>query len=350
MKFIKHLLIISAFLCTPNLLFSTTSDGENMWQISARIADDVEVINSKICFINEDLTDFNINISLDLDEFEQTLCSKIDALQECILITQEDIGTTGYTISASGSYCLAETITHTNADNPAIIINANNVTLDLNDQHIICSGGKGGISIATKSNILIKDGVISSATDDGITITNSSHICIKNVKVFSCGNVGFNLTADESLIEHCVAIDNDYGIKLNFTENTCIRNCVSSGNTIFGYWISAGGNNVIIDSIALFNGDDGFFIANNSLQNTICNCIASENQEDGIDAASAIDTCIKSCKIIDNAEIGVHGDNATTQVFNTLAQSNGTINFSNIDGPIETTPTTATRYWSNVSQ
>lgn len=349
MKTIKQLGITFTLLFSSNALFATASDGENMWRISERISDDAEIINSKICFIDEDLTNFTINASFDFDNFEQTLCSKIDSLQECILITQEDIGTTGFTISAPGSYCLAETVTHTNASNPAIRINANNVTLNLNYNHIICSGGNSGISATARSNILIKDGIISSAITTGIFIDNSSRICIKNIKAFSCGGIGLNLNVNESFVEHCVAIDNDHGIKLDSTENTCIRDCISSNNTVSGYWIATGVNNIILDSVALFNGTDGFLISTGGARNVICNCIASENQDDGIDAASASNTCIESCKIIGNAQIGIRGDGLTTRVFNTLAQGN-TTNFLSITGPIETVVDFDTRYWSNVSQ
>jgi hypothetical protein len=348
MKIIKQLCITLIFLLSSNALFATANNGENLWKISTQIADDAEIINSKICFIDQDLTNFTINASFDLEQFEQTLCSKIDSLQESIFITQEDISTTGFTISTPGSYCLAETVIHTNASNPAITINTNNVTLNLNDHHIICTGGNSGISATAKSNIVIKNGVISSAITTGIFIDNSSRICIKNVKIFSCGDIGFNLNADESLIEHCVAINNDHGIKLDSTENTCIRDCVSSNNTVSGYHITTGVNNIIVDSVALFNGTDGFLIATGGTRNIIYNCIASENQDDGIDASSASNTCIESCKIIGNAQIGIRGDGSTTRVFNTLAQGN-TTNFLSIDGPIETIVDFDTRYWSNVS-
>ncbi len=119
--------------------------GESIWQVTSRIGQATNVIESQICALSSPVT--------------------------CVQFGQSDIGVGGiYTISAPGIYCLKQDVNF--SVSPAITVNANNVTIDLQGYYI--DGGSNGVSaiqlgVGTNlHSITIENGTIQNLALNGI--------------------------------------------------------------------------------------------------------------------------------------------------------------------------------------
>ncbi len=237
-------------------------DGEKVWDIQARICATLPIIDSKtddlsstIDAIENVILEFS-EIEETLSEIEETLCSKLAELETCIMITQEDIGTTGFTISTTGKYCLGEYVSHVHALNAAITITADNVTLDLLGNTIDCnSTGNIGILISGATNVNVKNGsIIEAASDNMQIVSESSCILLENLKLLTATSNGLAIDlSSEITIINCLASTNGAdGFTLKRSNNVCFIRCCASANTSDGFSIidnsSASNNNTYLDS------------------------------------------------------------------------------------------------------
>ena len=180
-----------------------TVPGEALWNVLTRVGEATNVIESQLCTL--------MRMSTDL------ACS--------FTFGQSNIGSGGiYTISVPGTYCMTENVTFTFG--PAITINANNVTLDLQGHYI--DGGSNPVLSAiqlatgvgsTLHSITIQNGTIQNLSGSlprgiGQGGTNSSlvNIVVRDIDFFNIiGTTGigyaFNATSQGILIENCTTFN-----------------------------------------------------------------------------------------------------------------------------------------------
>ncbi len=201
--------------------------------------------------------------------------------------------TTPITIAAPGSYCLANDITG------SIIINASNVTLDLNNHTIsgMGLGGGNGIVVNSGSNRVIKNGritnvdtgimctnniqtfmhsiVIETAFVEGITVNNGSTIHLDSLITTSILGIAVHFTGNNNrvLIDNTTITISREGFVFDTISNGLLKNCnvldcgtpdiILTGNTVGGFTVITGNslqfkncsvkNYIGVDSVAAFS-------------------------------------------------------------------------------------------------
>ena len=335
----KRYLLYALLLLLPQITHTTPIDGQTLWALSARICAEADESLSKLCVIDSTLD--NLNFDLDIEE---VICSKIDELEDCFMITQEDIDA-GFTISSPGKYCLVENVTHTSA-NTAITIAADNVTLDLGGHTIDGENtATNGILINnTRENITIQNGTVTSCTSTGIFIENTTRLCIANItSVDSLLGIFIDICTNV-FIKNCIIKNNSSGVIIRTVTNGTIKKCISQNNNAAGFYINACNNTIILNCKAINNSTNGFLLRFSSDNVTICRCLAVNNNNNGFAISESTNTSLINNKSIGNAIFGfIASSSPTTSAFANLAHSNGT-NYIGITDPIETTVDTTTSY------
>ena len=183
-----------------------------------------------------------------------------------------------YTISSPGSYYLIRTLTGT-AGNKGIIVNASNVTIDLNGYALSgVPASDDGIHLApTTENVTIVNGTIEGWGFEGIDGSSSLHLHVQNVRLFRNVQSGVH-TGINGLVEDCAAYDNgSFGIKVG--AGSLVRDCTASENTNDGIHAEAGGN-LIERCVSRDNGADGIHVFGG--QSIVQDCVATSNPQFGI--------------------------------------------------------------------
>ena len=204
---------------------------------------------------------------------------------------------TNYIIDEQGSYYFTGNITLTlNSNTDGIVIDANNVSLDLNGYTLNGSnvGDDGIMVLGDQDNIIIKNGIVENWDGEGVN----------------------GLNADQSIFVDLM-VRNNGGDGLVTDFNCLIYRCVGEGNGEDGLEIDDGG--VIFNSTANNNGDNGIQCSEGGL---VINCTSFENEEDGIDAGSG--SKVENCNSYQNGSFGF--DMGTGgQVINCMANRNRSI-------------------------
>lgn len=184
-----------------------------------------------------------------------------------------------FTISSPGSYRLKSNITVPDENTTAIVVAADDVTIDLNGYSIrggtVCTGvpvtsctptGSGkGIDASTHSNVTVMNGTIRGVGNVGILLLQGS---IENVKLLSNGSHGIE----------------DADIFLN-NSPVMVTNCAANSNGGFGIrscWSAIG-------TTTSFNQADGMFAGG-----TVSNCSAEQNGGNGIAGYGNVTTILNS--------------------------------------------------------
>ncbi|AYV83063.1 MAG: hypothetical protein Hyperionvirus4_28 [Hyperionvirus sp.] len=134
-------------------------------------------------------TNENLILPQQIQPNKNSCCKCNKKSGRCKKIRQYDVGTTGYIISKPGNYCLVEDIlfTPTDVENPAILILASNVHLNLNNRDIKGNGARLGIVVTNinvtehYSNITITNGSISNFYVWSIQAANNGRIDNLNI-------------------------------------------------------------------------------------------------------------------------------------------------------------------------
>ena len=264
-----------------------------------------------------------------------------------IKITQPD--SFPVVIDQPGSYVLTSNIT-LSTDANGIVIDASNVTLDLNGHAIIGPGGSGsgnGIYAYSRHNITIKNGTVRDFGGSGIYFagfyppTNLPNFRVEDITAIHNG--GHGIEASRSTITNCtVRYNGNYGIggfystitNCTATHNgshgidacdSTITNCTANSNDFWG--INAE-DSTVIGCTANVNGNKskppngdgemgGGIYANFC---TITNCTANRNKvySYGIYATGS---SVTNCTANNNANKGIRA--GTSTVTNCTANSNG---------------------------
>lgn len=143
-------------------------------------------------------------------------------------------------LNDSGSYRLTSNLTAA-LNNDGIVVNANDVTIDLNGFTITGGGGliADGISIPGFKNVEIRNGTIRGFTRNGI-FTNINTQYIRVIGVTAIGNVfsGIDLQGQGNIIDGCTVLNNASGMRV--FEGSLVINSVARGNTSFGLSLVGG--------------------------------------------------------------------------------------------------------------
>lgn len=245
LKIKKMLLGIVMFAYAP--LYAMTDT-----RLTRDILIDIDITLTTCCAALQ--TDFNGTFTV-LTALEQLVASEIGGT----FITQAMVGTTGFTITSSGVYKLAQNITFSPiAPAVAITINADNVCLDL--RCFTITQGNGQINVdaivvgINHKNILISNGYIVGMTNNGISLgagcsnflmnalqirncsqgisvaSGSSNLFMNSSKIISClQGIVFNGTALSPIVTYgLVGLDllsNGTGGNFTFASRGSIADC-----------------------------------------------------------------------------------------------------------------------------
>lgn len=229
--------------------------------------------------------------------------------------TRVPIDALPFTITASGSYYVTENLTAPSNLN-GIIIQANNVTIDLNGFTLTGGGGASGNGIytaAAQNNLSIFNGHITDWGDDGINFRNSNSIVLNEVHIRNTQGDGIDV-GDNSRIINCSSIGNAYdGIEVN--HNSIVMNSIAANNSDDGIETNQGCT--INGCVSRNNGDEGIYAGTN---NIISHNSVTINSDRGIVALAG--TTLKGNVSSNNIGIGIFMFGASLCHDNT-AVSNG---------------------------
>ena len=204
-----------------------------------------------------------------------------------VTLNHQAIGALPYTITEPGSYVLTSDLTDclecSDLPSHGILIDANNVTLDLNGFSIIgdrVSSIDGITIVGGRSNIVVKNGVVRDWLEHGANLAQAINSRVEDLTVSNCGldgvRVGFGSTIRDCNVTNCLG-------KGIIVETAClVEGCVVVG---------AGEDGIHALPVATSNGS------------TIRDCAVRLCTEDGIDAA---DGCsVSDCAVSINGMAGI---------------------------------------------
>lgn len=189
----------------------------------------------------------SVALALSLAAFPATLALAVDGVVEINQVRAVAGGVTvtdgpGFpvTIDQSGSYVLTGDLS-VPPSTTGIVINADDVTLDLNGFGVLGSGGEffsdGIVTSAQRENIEIHNGTVRDFVRHGIFSDSTSRVRV--VQVRSSGNLvgsGIELQGDGNLVDGCTTANNGLsGIRV--TDSSLVINSVAENNTGFGLTI-----------------------------------------------------------------------------------------------------------------
>ena len=263
----------------------------------------------------------SVSIESKFDQWVGPLTETIDSKVDVLLQGAEVIASCPWTIDTPGLYTLSENKTC------CITIDADHVTLDLNDYTVSCDDPNAVIEILSgHANIEIKNGSIKGAsglTNDGILAgSDNRFVHFENLDIFSCDNgLRFAGTSSNNIkdctIVNCTMCECNIGADLEYTIKTKFQNCqalncvnagfyqenctynvykqsdvLSTQNTStsersLGFASIDGTGNLFTECIAegistttgtLANGAVGFLLEGDEAESKIINCVANSSQ------------------------------------------------------------------------
>ena len=227
-----------------------------------------------------------------------------------------------FIISAPGSYYLTGNITGVSGKH-GILINADNVTLDLNGFALIGTLGiftLDGITMSAQHrNLRVCNGTVDNWYGSGINCGGSSNSQFDHLRVAQNNGYGI-VCGDGSVLNSCTAEVNDFqgfstGQRCTLTGCTSTANgfdgietgnyctitaCTSNGNLNPYAGFNIGGDCTIIGCCA----DNNYDGISASYACTIKDCIANNNREDGITVG--ITSTVVNCIANSNATNGIY--------------------------------------------
>ena len=244
------------------------------------------------------------------------------------------ISKVGTVITKPGSYYLTRTLKSSQlAGDNGIVIQASNVTMDLNGFALLGNGSFGTGVVASGRDITIRNGAIS-VWGAGIAASSAQNIRVEDISVSGCDVFGIQVgnaalikncrlfgnpfpirTGMTSIVSDCVLLGNQSGIAVS--DNCTVTGCtvlastgsgivVGDGSTVqdcvvrrtsSGFGIVTGDGCVVSDSTATEN-KDGIVTGSGCL---VSRCVARMNTVDGIRATG--DSLIISCDATANGSL-----------------------------------------------
>ncbi len=194
-----------------------------------------------------------------------------------------------FTISTPGSYYVTGNLTGV-ANQPGIVINADDVTLDLNGFELIGVAGAAanGVRVGSgtsRTNATIRNGTLRGWTGAGVGAQNTGNFLmrVENVRVLSCGGGGIVL-GDGGVATDCVAYGNTlHGISGGVACR--VSRCLSSASIASGDGIHLGDNAVATDCVTYSNAGDGIQVGT---VGSIAGCVSSNNTAHGFNVSTNV--------------------------------------------------------------
>ena len=282
------------FLAGVLCLFATTIfpvgpvlPGQAQWCVIKRIGSTVDVIESKVC-----LLDFNVSAIQDL------LCSKLEVLESVVDIVESkacDIEskisnlvacdptpfTASTTIDTPGFYCLSAS---NNTGSITVQANTNDVVVDLNGYRV------QAVIVEQNDQITFRNGTIVGDTMTGFGIdvqSGSSNITLQDIDIQSA-QIGINMAGvTGGFIANCSMSLNFGGVELTDCVKIVIENSVASCNKNNGFCLVTSSTCCLQDCKALSIGQGNTNIVNqtvfgfassNGYGNIFERCIANSTQ------------------------------------------------------------------------
>lgn len=246
-------------------------------------------------FLDEELNITNEELIFDMN---------ID--RDCVTSVQFGQNDLPYNITSPGQYCLNESVMVNNAMPVAIMINSSNVSLNLNGNMIMGTGGTTGILVNAQSNIAIFNGSITTMLGSGIyinpltqmllidsvtTVSNLTGITavginkaiIKNCSATLSRGTGFAFAqggaflCQNCLIDNCFSLNNiGQGFSFNNCFNIRVNNATGNSNQNNGFFQTGGDKVLYTNCTANSNVLNGFSVAGST--GVLNNCFAASNQ------------------------------------------------------------------------
>lgn len=204
-----------------------------------------------------------------------------------------------YVISSPGAYYLTGNINGVSGKN-GILINAKNVSLDLNGFALLGVGGSlaaitdGG---ANHGNANIRRGSILGWGGNGIDLSHSFGSNVSDLIVTSNGGIGVTLGDTCVLRDSMIRVNGGDGVDAG--NNATVIHCSSVGSAN-GAGFSLGSDSTLTACTANFNKSNG---VSASVGCSLCNCSASQNAASGFVASDG--AVLNSCTAYKNATYGI---------------------------------------------
>ncbi len=215
-----------------------------------------------------------------------------------------------FTINQSGSYYLTGDLEAAFCGADGLVINASDVTLDLNGFSIFHTSAcaNDGVTVTgIRRNIVVRNGTVRGFNSDGIDLGNASNCRVDDVHVADNTRNGLWIFSG-AVVTRCTARDNGMNGIVTIGAAT-IENCSARGNGLDGIVLSNNGGS-ISNCTAHNNGDDGISAGDGV---AITNCTASLNTARGIYSVNG-DATIIGCTATQNVGNGIEvGSRSTIQ-------------------------------------
>jgi hypothetical protein len=311
-----------------------TSPGERVWDLARNIKFLAETIESKVCALEfssiiDDIIEKECTMSSQIDVIQSelenitfdfngtytaieevlllacTISSQIDASLSLIdgvqgafgfPITNEVVGTTGFTITDGGDYYLAEDIVFNPASTglAAITVDADNTIIDFKSKTLSTDGTSGTLGVEllnTHTNVQIRNGIITNTDAQAILINEvNADVLIKDFQINDVANesgIEVVSTGTDIFLTNVTVINCDeHGILINGSSSISLQNCACNNN---GNGVGSGIKIIDCDSVSMIN------------------CSANNNTHNGIDFTSSTTSSSISLNGCTTWSNGIHG-------------------------------------------
>jgi hypothetical protein len=243
-----------------------------------------------------------------------------------------------FVISQAGSYYLTGNITVGGAVT-GILVQASNVTIDLNGFSLTSSNASAGSGISALTggdHLTIRNGTIS-GWRHGVNSTATSDGLFEGLHL--TGNQQYGLFCGaNTLVRNCVSTSNGFGIST--FDNSLVTDCVANANRSYG--IILGADNRASRCVANFNVLGGIEAAYGCV---VADCTCNGNVGNGVAVQDG--ATVRHCTAKDNAQNGIACQNGC-QITGNTCDGNNTSKSTNYAG-IGTTATASTISFNHVT-
>jgi hypothetical protein len=151
-----------------------------------------------------------------------------------------------FKITKSGSYFLGGNLAVTTKTTTAIIVNASNVTINLNGFTISGLGASAtsgiGINASAATGVIIANGIITGYGGDGILLGSNS--TVENMQIYNNGGDGVDCATSTACYVTGSVISGNRGIGLDFSDKSSgyLNNVLNNNATDVNGGTNLGGN------------------------------------------------------------------------------------------------------------
>jgi len=292
-------------------------------------------------------------IQQELDACCESLLDQCDSFRARLIscspaqiVTQEFVDTpTLNPITESGVYCLTETITG------QIIIDADNVTIDMNDfsisatgsNCIVCSGhnnisivGRGVLQDATVAGLeltscteVFVDRMVLRNNTNGISFSTVENFVIRDSFFFDQTTTGLELASSSNGMIGCTNIQNTAGQAITIDSNSTnvqFRQVIAADSTAENWSIN--GQNCLFRNCLAQNGTIGFDFGASASDCYASCCQANQQTNDGFALTNSVKIVLSNCQSLNNTGTGFVVQATDSCLQECVAKENGSDGFA----------------------